>query len=204
MKKQLTKKVASVALATTIVFSSFSAASAATYTVKSGDTLTSIAKKYNTTYTSIMKKNGLSSTTIKVGQKLSVTGTPSIASSTSVASKSTNIVSNAKKYIGIRYIFGGASTSGFDCSGFVSYVLNSSGYNVGRLTAAGFYNKATKISSPKAGDLVFFSGTYKKGISHIGIYLGSGKMISATTSGVKISYVKSGYWANYFTGYGRI
>ncbi|MBM7698804.1 cell wall-associated NlpC family hydrolase [Kurthia huakuii] len=63
---------------------------------------------------------------------------------------------------------------------------------------------ATKISTPRIGDLVFFSGTYKRGISHVGFYIGNGQMISAASSGVKIDTIHSGYWSKYFTGYGSL
>lgn len=204
MKKALTKKLATVALATTLVFSSVGGASAATYKVKSGDTLSKIAKTYGTTYQSLMKQNDLKSTMIRVGQTLTINSKKASSSSTTASKASSSVVTNAKKHLGTRYVFGGSTPKGFDCSGYVSYVLNQSGKNTGRLTAAGFYSKSKKVSSPRVGDLVFFSGTYKAGVSHIGIYVGNGKMISATSSGVKIDSVKSGFWGKHFTGYGRI
>lgn len=199
----LTKKVASVALGTSILLSSVASASAATYTVKSGDTLTKIANEYGLSYKTIMDENKLLSTNIKVGQKLTING---IATSTK-SSKVTNgaeVVNIAKNYLGVRYVFGGSTPYGFDCSGFVYYVFKKSGKAIGRTTAESYYSMSKKVSSPQVGDLVFFSNTYKRGISHVGIYIGSGKMISASGSKVNIDYVKSGYWKYYFTGYGRI
>ena len=188
-----------------------------TYTVVKGDTLSKIAQKYGTTYTAIMQLNGLTSTVIKVGQKLQVTGT-SISASTPTTNTSTNtvvtnptqsssntdLVNFAKSLLGVPYSFGGASTKGFDCSGFVYYVLKNSGKNVTRTSAAGFYNKATKVTNPQVGDLVFFSNTYKAGISHVGIYIGNGQMIGASGSKVNIASINSSYWKSHFTGYGRI
>ncbi|HWK22066.1 MAG TPA: LysM peptidoglycan-binding domain-containing protein [Ureibacillus sp.] len=181
-----------------------------TYTVKSGDTLSGIAKKYGTTYTAIMQLNNLKTTILKVGQKLTITGkaTSTTASNTStVVTKvvsGTTVVNTAEKYIGRPYVFGGASPTGFDCSGFVYYVFKNAGASISRTSAAGYYSLAKKVSSPQVGDLVFFSNTYKAGISHVGIYIGSGKMVSASGTKVNIDTFQSGYWKSHFTGYGRI
>lgn len=198
------KKIAAFALGTSLLFTTVSGASAATYTVKSGDTLSKIAQKYGTSYKSIMTSNGMKSTSIRIGQKLQIGSTAKTTAKTVSTTSSTKVINNAKKYLGTRYRYGGSTPSGFDCSGFVYYVLKQSGKSVSRTTAAGFYNKSKKVSSPKAGDLVFFSNTSKKGVSHIGIYLGNGKMINASGSKVNISNVHQGYWKSHFTGYGRI
>ena len=184
------------------VSSSKISASSTTYTVKSGDTLSGIAKKYGTTYQTIMNLNGLKSTFITVGQKLKISG--SASSSSNTAATNSNVVSIAKKYIGVPYVFGGSSPSGFDCSGFIYYVLKKSGKSISRATAAGYYNMAKKVTSPQVGDLVFFSNTYKAGVSHVGIYLGNGQMISASGSSVNITSIQSSYWKSHFTSYGRI
>ena len=158
------KKLVAVALGTSLLFTSVAGASAATYTVKSGDTLSGIAKKYGTNYTSIMNKNGLKSTSLHIGQKLQIGATSSTTAKTTskAATSGKKVVTVANKYLGTRYKFGGSSPSGFDCSGFVYYVYKQSGKFVGRTTAAGYYSKSKKVSSPKVGDLVFFSNTYKK------------------------------------------
>lgn len=202
--KKFAKKLASGTLATTLLFSSFTAASAATYKVKAGDSLSKIASAHGTTYQAIMKENNLTSTTIKIGQILHINEKNNLSSAVTTVKDQTSIINIAKTYIGTPYLYGGSTKLGFDCSGLVWHVLKQSGKNINRLSAAGFYNQSKKVSSPKAGDLVFFSGTYKKGISHIGIYIGNGKMISATNSGVKVDSVKTGYWGKYFTSYGRI
>lgn len=124
--------------------------------------------------------------------------------STTASSDNTSIKNVALNYLGTRYQFGGTTPSGFDCSGYITYVLNEAGYSTPRKTAASFYNSTTKVSKPQVGDLVFFSGTYKSGISHVGIYIGNNKMVSASNDGVKIDKVNSSYWGKYFTGYGRI
>lgn len=180
-----------------------------TYTVRSGDSLSSIAATYGLTYQKLMGLNDLSSTTIFVGQKLIVSGKAATSSTNSKpsiipVSNSRDIVTIAKKQLGVPYVFGGANPSGLDCSGFIHYVYNQSGKNIGRTNAAGYYSMATKISTPRIGDLVFFSGTYKRGISHVGFYIGNGQMISAASSGVKIDTIHSGYWSKYFTGYGSL
>jgi peptidoglycan DL-endopeptidase LytE len=200
----LTKKVASVALGTSILFSSVAGASAATYTVKSGDTLSKIASQYGISYLSIMNQNGLHSTNIMIGQKLQIGSGATTAAANTVSPNGSQVVSVAKNYLGTRYVFGGSTPYGFDCSGFVYYVLKKSGKSISRTTAASYYSMSKKVTTPKIGDLVFFSNTYKKGISHVGIYIGSGKMISASGSNVNIAPVNSGYWKNHFTGYGRI
>ena len=95
------------------------------------------------------------------------------------------MISEAEKYLGYPYVWGGSSPStSFDCSGFVSWVINHSGWSVGRQTAQGLYNLCTPVSSAQAkpGDLIFFVGTYDTaGVSHVGIYVGGGMMIHCGT-----------------------
>ena len=197
-------KVSSTATSSAKTTTTKASTKTTTYTVKKGDTLSAIANKYNTTYKNLMNLNGLKNTNIKIGQKLKVTGTAKASTTKTTTSASTKVVSVAKKYLGVPYVFGGSSPSGFDCSGFVYYVMKNSGKSVSRTSAAGLYNKSKKVSSPKAGDLVFFSNTYTRGVSHVGIYIGSGKMISASGSKVQTSSISSSYWKSHFTGYGRI
>ncbi len=115
------------------------------------------------------------------------------------------ILTEAEKYLGYPYVWGGSSpATSFDCSGFVSWVINQSGWNVGRLGAQGLYNICTPTSSPKPGDLVFFVGTYDTpGVSHCGIYVGDGMMIHC---GDPISYanLNTSYWQSHFYAYGRL
>ncbi|MED4935618.1 C40 family peptidase, partial [Heyndrickxia coagulans] len=84
----------------------------------------------------------------------------------------------AQKYIGAPYRFGGTTPSGFDCSGFVYYVLNEAGKSIARMDAAGYYSSSYRVSNPQPGDLIFFENTYKSGISDVGIYLGNNQFIS--------------------------
>ena len=117
------------------------------------------------------------------------------------------IIKEAEKYLGYPYVWGGSSPStSFDCSGFVSWVINHSGWDVGRLGAQGLCNICTPVSSAnvKPGDLVFFTGTYDTpGVSHVGIYVGNNMMIHC---GDPISYAKlnSNYWQSHFYRYGRL
>ena len=115
------------------------------------------------------------------------------------------MLAEAQKYIGYPYVWGGSSpATSFDCSGYVSWVINHSGWNVGRLGAQGLYNICTPTSSPKPGDLVFFKGTYDTpGVSHCGIYVGDGKMLHC---GDPIGYanLNTSYWQSHFYAYGRL
>jgi len=117
------------------------------------------------------------------------------------------IIKEAEKYLGYPYVWGGSSPStSFDCSGFVSWVINHSGWDVGRLGAQGLCNICTPVSSAnvKPGDLVFFTGTYDTpGVSHVGIYVGNNMMIHC---GDPISYanLNSNYWQSHFYRYGRL
>ena len=112
------------------------------------------------------------------------------------------IVSTAMVYVGYRYRYGGTTPSGFDCSGFVYYVLNKSGVRMSRNMEAQLASGprvSTKDLQP--GDLVFFSNTYKRGLSHAGIYIGNGRFIHAEneSTGVRVSDLWSAYWSAHYT-----
>ena len=119
------------------------------------------------------------------------------------------MIKEAEKYLGYPYVWGGSSpATSFDCSGFVSWVVNHCGvgWNVGRLGATGLYNICTPVSSANArpGDLIFFQGTYDTtGMSHVGIYVGGGQMIHC---GDPIRYVsiETSYWQAHFAAFGRL
>ena len=120
------------------------------------------------------------------------------------------MLEEAQKYLGFPYVWGGSSPStSFDCSGFVSWVINHSGWNVGRLGAQGLYNICTPVSMANAqpGDLIFFWHTYDapnpNGVTHVGIYVGNGQMIHC---GNPISYanINSNYWQQHYYGMGRL
>ena len=115
------------------------------------------------------------------------------------------LITEAEKYLGYPYVWGGSSPStSFDCSGFVSYVLTNSGLcNTGRLGAQGLYNISTPVSDPQPGDLVFFVGTYDtSGVSHVGIYVGDGMMLHCGDP-IQYSNLNTSYWQSHFYAYGR-
>ena len=136
------------------------------------------------------------------------------ANSTSVANASSNavtsgkgatVVETAKKYLGYKYVYGGSSPStGFDCSGFTSYVFKLHGVTLNR-TAAGQYNNGTNVEKAnlQPGDLLMFG---KSGINHVGIYLGGGMMIHAANKsrGVTTDTINSGYYFNNYVGARRV
>ncbi|RHW38070.1 peptidoglycan endopeptidase [Neobacillus notoginsengisoli] len=189
------------------------AAPAATYTVKSGDTLWGISKTYNTTVNSLKSLNALTSDLIRVGQVLKVSGTSSTAvasASTAPApkvttakvapatSKATIIINEAKKHLGAPYVWGGNTPAGFDCSGYIKYVFGKAGISLPR-TAATIWTATKPVSTIKLGDLVFFE-TYTTGPSHVGIYLGNNKFINAASNGVVISDMSNSYWKQRYLG----
>lgn len=227
-RKKLGLTIGSVILGVSVLFnpitSTEASASAKTTTVQQN------TKTYQTTANLNIRKGAGTSyaliTTIPKGKSVTVKSSKKVGSSTwyqvtygkysgwvistylkqsnSVSSDKSSIANVAVKYIGSKYRFGGASPTGFDCSGYITYVLNQSGHSTTRKTAASFYNSTTRVSNPQVGDLVFFSNTYKAGVSHIGIYIGNNQMVHASNSGVKIDKVNSSYWSKHFTGYGRI
>ena len=117
------------------------------------------------------------------------------------------IYKEAQKYVGTPYVWGGSTPeTGFDCSGYVCWVYNQNGYDVGRTTANGLWQKSQHISEAEAkpGDLVFFEGTYDTpGKSHVGIYLGKGMMVSAGDP-IKYANIHSSYWEKHLAGFGRL
>ena len=117
------------------------------------------------------------------------------------------MLEEAEKYLGTPYVWGGSSPeTGFDCSGYVCWILNQSGWDVGRTTANGLWQQSAKVSEHEAkpGDLVFFQGTYDTpGASHVGLYVGNGMMISAGDP-IKYSNIHSSYWDKHLLGFGRI
>ena len=136
-------------------------------------------------------------------------GTASSGSNSTAAGSATGaqILAEAQKYLGTPYVSGGASPSGFDCSGFVYYVLKQLGYSPYR-TPADQFKQGTSVSKEnlQVGDIVFFANTYTSGISHVGIYAGNGQFIHSPNSRSTVSYsdLTSGYWANHYYGARRV
>jgi peptidoglycan DL-endopeptidase LytE len=180
------------------------ASSNGSYTVISGDTIYGIAKKYNMTIAQIKSLNGLTTDLIHVGQVLKVSGTVSVTSKTLAApvsttlSKSQMIIDEAKKYIGVPYLWGGATPAGFDCSGYVQFVYSKVGVSIPRTTATQWAG-IKSISTAAPGDLVFFN-TNGIGVSHVGIYLGKNQFIHAGSTGIMISDMSTSYWKPKYLG----
>lgn len=121
------------------------------------------------------------------------------------------LIEEAEKYLYYPYVWGGSNpNTSFDCSGFVSYVLTNSGLcNTGRLGAQGLYNISTPVSTPRPGDLVFFTGTYDTpGVSHVGIYVGADEagnpMMLHCGDPIQYSKLNTSYWQSHFYAYGRL
>lgn len=127
--------------------------------------------------------------------------------STGSSASGSQILAEAQKYLGVPYVYGGASPSGFDCSGFVYYVLKQSGFSPSRtLNILYQMGSSVKKADLKAGDIVFFANTYGSGLSHVGIYAGNGEFIHAPNSRSTVSYsdLTCGYWANHYYGARRM
>lgn len=181
------------------------------YTVKSGDTLSYIGAAFGVSVSELKSLNGLSSDFLRVGQVLKVKGTkgtaPDVkppASSSSSTFSVNKLLSEATSHMGTPYVWGGSSVGGFDCSGFIYYVFKEAGAkDVKRLSSEGYYSRSYYVNSPQPGDIVFFENTYKKGISHLGIYVGNNEFIHAGDNGVEISSLTNSYWKSKFDGFKR-
>jgi cell wall-associated NlpC family hydrolase len=170
------------------------------YIVKSGDSLSLIAKTHNMTVTELKTLNNLSSDVIKVGQVLKVSGTTSSVETPAPAPafNADALITEAKKYIGVPYVWGGSTPSGFDCSGFLNYVFAKQGISIPR-TVATIWDAGTPVSSPQKGDIVFFNTT--GGPSHAGLYIGNNQFIHAGSStGVTITDMNNSYWKPRYLG----
>jgi len=113
------------------------------------------------------------------------------------------VVDYAMQFMGVPYVFGGTSPSGFDCSGFIWYVYSHNGYGIGRASVNSYWGMVTKVSSPQPGDLVFLQNTYINGPSHMGIYIGGNRMIHAGSSGITTISLSNSWVKSHFLGYGR-
>ncbi len=192
-----------------------SVGSSTVYVVKSGDTLSHIGAKHKVTVANLKKWNNLSSDRINIGQKINigeVKNTGSSSNDTSSSNTSTvdvdynvgKLIEVATSLEGTGYAWAGTTPSGFDCSGYIYYVYKEAGMDIRRLSSSGYYDRSYYVNNPKVGDLVFFEGTYKSGISHMGIYLGDNKFIHAGSSaGVTITSLDNSYWKKHFSSFKR-
>lgn len=124
------------------------------------------------------------------------------------SSGNSSVVSVAMQYIGVPYVYGGSTPSGFDCSGFTSYVFRQFGYNLNR-TAAGQASNGTVVANKASllpGDLLLFKSSGGSGIGHVGIYIGNGNMVHAPKPGssVRVTSINSDYYLQRYVGARRI
>ncbi|MCM3240438.1 LysM peptidoglycan-binding domain-containing protein [Heyndrickxia oleronia] len=182
---------------------------APTYTVKAGDTLGKISLELGMTIEELKKLNSLTSDLIYVGQTLITNSKSNQVTSPNNGSSSTGyssqkLIDVAKKYLGTPYVWAGADPAGFDCSGYIYYAFNQAGVQIPRTSSEGYYGRSYYVNTPQLGDLVFFADTYKKGISHLGIYIGNNQFIHASDNGVQISSLDNSYWKAHFDGFKRL
>jgi cell wall-associated NlpC family hydrolase len=117
----------------------------------------------------------------------------------------TKAITVAKANLGVPYRWGGITPSGFDCSGLVKYSFGKAGVTLPRTASDMFYTKGYRVSSLQVGDLMFFAPTKASKPTHVAIYIGSGKMIMASSSkGVIITYTSNTYWKPRYVGAKRI
>ncbi|WP_010676386.1 C40 family peptidase [Bacillus timonensis] len=180
----------------------------ATYTVKAGDTLYGIARTYNMSVTDLKNANNLTSNTLSVGQVLKVSGNAQPESDVQKREQVLqDLVSDSYNFVGIPYLWGGTTTAGFDCSGFVSFMHARHGIDISRNTSAGYYSMGTAVSKAnlQPGDLVFFAVNDTGRISHVGFYVGNNNFISATSSkGIAVVSMDNSYWSKYYVGAKRV
>ncbi|WP_052330310.1 C40 family peptidase [Virgibacillus sp. MSP4-1] len=139
---------------------------------------------------------------------LTITGTANEQSRKAIehAVVKQNLITDTKNYLGVPYVWGGTTPSGFDCSGFVYYMFNKHGVDMPRDTSAGLYTKGEFVSQPELqpGDLVFYSVDSDE-VTHVGFYIGKNEWISATSSkGIAIYSLGNSYWSDYYEGAKRI
>lgn len=183
------------------------------YQVVKGDTLSGIAVRHGISMTQLMNWNNLTSTNIRVGQVLKVQNTavapqspaaPVSAPASTGKGTAGEVVSLGLSLVGTPYVWGGSSIYGFDCSGYIYYVYNQAGVQVSRTDTVGFEARSYDVETPQVGDLVFFSNTYKAGISHMGIYIGDNKFVHAGGTQVQITSLDDVYWGKHFDGFKRL
>lgn len=193
MKTKILAFVAAIVVGVLTMNHGDKAQAAELYTVKAGDTLWAIAQAHNSTVADIEAANGMTSTLIYPNQRLAIPPTRD------------SIVNTAEKYVGVPYVWGGSTPAGFDCSGFTQYVFKANGIDLlhsAHLQAdEGTFVPASKL---QRGDLVFFQDTYvntwTNRVTHVGIYVGNGKMIAAGSKGVSLVNMWSPYYDAHYYG----
>ncbi|MFZ3579398.1 LysM peptidoglycan-binding domain-containing protein [Virgibacillus sp. DJP39] len=175
------------------------------YHVQAGDSLWGISHEFGISVSDLMTWNNLSSSTIFVGQALNTKGSTDESTENEVQTdySVTTLISVGKSLAGTPYQWGGTTPSGFDCSGFIYYLYNQAGKDLARTNAQGYFNQSFYVDQPAKGDLVFFEGTYKSGISHMGVYIGNNKFVHTSSSGVQVTSLDNSYWSKHFHSYKR-
>lgn len=179
----------------------------ATYTVKEGDTLYRIAQNHNMSVTDLKNMNNLSSNSLSIGQVIKVSGNTKTESVKNREQVLQDLVNDSYNFIGIPYLWGGTTTVGFDCSGFVSFMHARHGIDIPRNTSAGYFTMGTPVAKAnlEPGDLVFFAVNNTGRISHVGFYVGNNNFISATSSkGINVVSMDNSYWSKYYVGAKRV
>ncbi|PLT31041.1 C40 family peptidase [Peribacillus deserti] len=184
------------------------------YIVQPGDSLWKIASKYSITVETLSASNKLTKDGIRVGQSLLIPAAQPIKDSDQSASVPTQtnanqiqaLIDEAKKHIGVPYVYSGSTPSGFDCSGFIYYIYNKTGYKITRQSSASYFSKGQSVTEPIPGDLLFFSTIDgSSSISHMGMYIGDGQFIHASSGkGVEITSINMNYYKTRFQGYKRL
>lgn len=177
-------------------------AEASTHTVQSGESLWIISKANRVSVADLMKWNDLTSDELHPNQVLHTSDQKNGSVNKNKVTVAP-VVAQAKKLTGIPYVFGGTTTKGFDCSGFIQYAFKKAGKDVSRTTLSQFA-ESKKVTSPKPGDLVFFKNTYRKGISHVGIYIGNNKFVHAGGKKSQITSLSNSYWKTKFHSFKRL
>ncbi|WP_207368935.1 C40 family peptidase [Heyndrickxia coagulans] len=177
---------------------------AASSSQASGSTSSSQSSQSSSAQSSSSNAGSSSSSSASTSSSRAVSKNTVSSSSNSGSYSGSAVAQIAQKYIGAPYRFGGTTPAGFDCSGFVYYVLNEAGKSIGRLDAAGFYSNSYRVSNPQPGDLIFFENTYKSGISDVGIYLGNNQFISDSDKSVSIKSLSNPYWNSHFNSIRRL
>ena len=193
----------------------FSAALAKTYVVQSGDTLYSVARSNGISLAQLMVFNKGIATNLKPGQRLNLPDNARVTTKTSKVQQSTpsspnrssSVVQAAYRNLGARYVWGASRPGAFDCSGFTMYVMRQFGVSLPHSSSAQFrMGRSVSRGNLQAGDLVFFSRGTRGGVGHVGVYIGNGRMIHASTpsTGVIVSSLNESYYVARYLGARRV